>query len=125
MTNQFTDEQVEAAAQAINEYEQECSRKMVAESKRIWGHGGAFIADHAITNLGRARAALEAAAGVAPQAECNCGAGPGSAVCKKVCATRAPGAVVSESSEFCALDAFCIRRFEHEGNCVEIGHSSY
>ena len=35
------------------------------------------------------RAALVAAQGAAPQAECNCGAGPGSAVCKKVCATRA------------------------------------
>lgn len=31
-----------------------------------------------------------AAEGAAPQAECDCGAGPGSAVCKRVCATRAP-----------------------------------
>ncbi len=34
--------------------------------------------------------AEHAAQGAAPQAECDCGAGPGSAVCKRVCATRAP-----------------------------------
>ncbi|MHA3723803.1 hypothetical protein ACXR2T_07980 [Leucobacter sp. HY1910] len=69
---QLTDAQVEAAAQAISDYERECSRMMVAESKRIWGHGGAFVAEHAATNRGRARAAFvaaAAAAGSTPQAE--------------------------------------------------------
>lgn len=48
-------------------------------------------ADHAMHQVDEIlRAALVAAARVAPQAECDCGAGPGSAVCKGVCATRAP-----------------------------------
>lgn len=72
-TNEPTEAQVEAAAKAIADCHNPGMFEKYPENWRI-----------------EARAALVAAQGAAPQAECDCGAGPGSAVCKKVCATRAP-----------------------------------
>lgn len=71
-TNEPTEAQVEAAALAMH--------------RETGPRGGYGWTEY----LSQARAALVAAQGAAPQAECDCGAGPGSAVCKKVCATRAP-----------------------------------
>ena len=82
-TNEPTPEQVEAAAKALY-----CMVRGIKVQDFEWAE---WV--DAEKYRAEARAALEAAAraaqGAAPQAECNCGAGPGSAVCKKVCATRA------------------------------------
>lgn len=92
--NEPTEAQVEAAARAFDPEAWAARDKYTTD-----GTGTQVELDLMVEySLGKARAALEAAAraasratqGAAPQAECDCGAGPGSAVCKKVCATRAP-----------------------------------